>query len=367
MGNTFIAVFSSQVKDPERDQILAQALKTWPFVRMPRHDVHFQNSAHFSSQNYGDYRFDNEDDRRRAADDAASLQRDLPEWSQKFPKVKFVLIVFDDNEECRTGGFVCSNGQVTLTRELKDEPHSDELFKQIYLLTHRYDPLAPGYFCNLKDLTQIAFAELDVVRQYLQIMNQSLIKEWESYEAAARDHMSPEAVDELQFPYEYWDSMSISVEDERIWYKTTLTQELRRSVFVSSYSLLEQNLKHICNYVERVKDRIPNLAGKSYSKTADLGILKAKNYLEPIASSCFNSNRNWQRILEYKSIRNVIVHSGREIASREDFRELAPVANRRRDFNIDDDLLELSDTFCETCVTDMQALFHELAKELPKV
>lgn len=368
MKASFVAVFSSPVDPGAKGGILAEARQLWPFLRLPREDIHFPYHAHFASHNCRRDHFENQSDYQQAVNDAAALRRDLPEWSRNFPAVTFAVVEADCDGDWVTGGFICRNGAVSCRRELEEQPHADDLLERVQMATAHCDPLAARYFCNMNDLKNEAIGELDVVRRYVALMREKLEEEWNAYDEGARAHLYPGWQDDLEFPCEYLESFHREVDEERTWYQTTLTQELRCSVFVSSYSLLERHLLHICRHLERHRDRVPSLAGKDLASTKGKGIWQARKFLAHVLTyAYFDASKPWREIEQYNTIRNWIVHAGREVMEDEKLAELVQTVAARHDVSIDYGMLELSAGMCDAAAGTMQVLFRDLAGVLPKV
>lgn len=364
LGSHFVAVYSSPVSPPEKSRVLAEAQACWPFVRMVRDDRHWPEHAQFSSRDFGHSRRLETGDRQRAEDEARSIERELPEWSRRFPALTFAVIEIDNALDWSSGGFVCRDGQQLLCREFSRKPHAYDLIDKIGLPDRNFDPFSPRYFWSLRDLVTEWLAELEVVQDYCAKMESTLFNEWREYQERSQGDFDPNWHEDLDDPIDYLEGLHKEQDETSDWYQITLTQELRRSVLVSSYCLLEQALSSLCWYLYRHREKVPGLS--SASDPGPSGIFRAQKFLKAIIPEVYDPGRVWNEIEQYNVIRNWIVHRGREVSEgaeeqTEKREELMDVLGRRSDVQVEHGRLILLPDMCQTAVQRMQAFLKELA------
>ena len=139
---------------------------------------------------------------------------------------------------------------------------------------------------------------------------------------------------------------------------------LRRSFFVTIYSLIEMQLNEICRKQERTKGLPVPL--EKVKKPPDQSIRRAKEYLVGVAKFRFPECSEWDELLKYQKLRNCIVHNEGKLKGmrkQEDKEELKQYIEDSRDFlalNSDGDEIIFRKGFCEKVLQMSHGFFTDL-------
>lgn len=142
------------------------------------------------------------------------------------------------------------------------------------------------------------------LKSYIEEMEYRLSQQLSSIEARYREETENLSAEEAQIVFEY------HYEDELHEFQTEFTNILRKSTLISSYSLLEIELKRICLHIEKENSfniKYSDISGKN-------GIFKSYHFLKKVAKIDFtNLNKQWSKIQKINKIRNHFVHDDNDI------------------------------------------------------
>jgi hypothetical protein len=140
---------------------------------------------------------------------------------------------------------------------------------------------------------------------------------------------------------------------------------LRRSFFVTIYSLIEMQLNEICRKQERTKGLPVPL--EKVKKPPDQSIRRAKEYLVGVAKIRFPESSEWDELLKYQKLRNCIVHNEGRLESlpkkyEEDKEELKQYISRNSNLALapDDGEIIFHKGFCEEVLQVSYKFFTDL-------
>lgn len=148
MGFQLNAVFSSPVDQERKQDVLVSAVVRWPFIRLPRRQDCYTESAHFALPELTAYLYQDENAYERALEQCRQVEGSLPDLSTEFPSVAFALIEVECfGGTCLYGGLVYKAGRVGLRQEPDAYGHR-RLLEQvgITLTDNRFTPFERGYF-----------------------------------------------------------------------------------------------------------------------------------------------------------------------------------------------------------------------------
>lgn len=140
---------------------------------------------------------------------------------------------------------------------------------------------------------------------------------------------------------------------------------LRRSFFVTIYSLIEMQLNEICRKQERAKGLLVPL--EKMKKPPDQSIRRTKEYLVGVAKIRFPESSEWEELLKYQKLRNCIVHNEGRLESlpkkhEEDKEELKQYISRNSNLALapDDGEIIFHKGFCEEVLQVSYKFFTDL-------
>jgi len=156
-------------------------------------------------------------------------------------------------------------------------------------------PLVPW----LQTHRQFVQMELEELRRYTHTLEGALEAERRRLEKDSEERASKMTEEERRDFYE-WAS------DDFYRLGETFPRILRYSLFVNTYSLLEQTLLRIAEHLQGSQK-----LDLSPSDLRDKGIMRARSYLKKVARVAFpDDGTNWKDIAALGDIRNTIVHEG---------------------------------------------------------
>lgn len=101
---------------------------------------------------------------------------------------------------------------------------------------------------------------------------------------------------------------------------------LRNSLFVLSYSMIENFLNNFCDSAKRhygLKLTLSDLKGR--------GVERARAYLKKVAEIDFSDGKEWVEIKHYNQVRNFIVHNNGELDDSGDAKEVEKYIKAKSD------------------------------------
>lgn len=399
MDSNCVAVFSDHVSERVKQQILEAARTRWPSIRLSRDESHFQHHAHFASENACNPLLSGDE-----ANKHSEILANAPEWSRQFPQVTFAVVEIDDSKYGgrETKGYVCCNGTTTYTLHPNNYDQPYHLLDKVGVDYRHFDPLSPRLFCCLTDIISDALADCDSLRAYLTFMQGHLTASEKDFEARTRerkdDYFYEGWTDDVEDPIGELGAVDHIVNQEREWYQDTLAQELLRSVFVTTFALLERRLMECCKYLDKRHGSGQDGTTLDVTKQSG-GLQEQERYLSSLmTTSYFETSLVWSTINDYRKIRNQIIHVGdvidletiniqpldmesksKEAKSpeerkkkrlekrREEQYKFIEMIGKRTDVRIEDGAIKLLPTICEVFLDEVKQLFTELSPLLPKV
>lgn len=189
---------------------------------------------------------------------------------------------------------------------------------------------------------------------------------FERYVALTEEFFEKEAAQNLQLTadgsqdvYEYLSSASE--------FKGHFPRLLRSSILVSIFSIIELCLNETC---DSLKER--NALPINYSELSadDRSIRRARKYLVKIAGVDFPNTNEWQRILQYQTLRNGVVHNNGLLKYTSSNKGFIDSPNHPALFFMgvlskkDQKIIVLKKGFCEAMIVSVRDFFEQLAERL---
>ncbi|MFO1351522.1 MAG: hypothetical protein U1F68_12990 [Gammaproteobacteria bacterium] len=111
MGFQSAVIVSSSASAEQRKRMLDQAIRCWPFIRLPRQDSDLTSHALFSPPEMTDYLYGTTEEYEDMLEQNDRVWAELQDWSRQFPTVTFAYIDADcSGGVCLYSGFTCCNG-----------------------------------------------------------------------------------------------------------------------------------------------------------------------------------------------------------------------------------------------------------------
>ena len=162
--------------------------------------------------------------------------------------------------------------------------------------------------------------------------------------------------DELKkYPNNLDSDLESSIYSEYSYISEVFPNILRYSFLITCYSYLETALIQECKIEKNIKSLhldINDLKGK--------GIEQARNYLIKVAGIDFPSNEIWSEIMNFKDIRNFIVHNEGILNKSKKAEKIRGYIGRRQDIFIDGDKIILSSDYCKHVINIIAEFFQNL-------
>lgn len=203
--------------------------------------------------------------------------------------------------------------------------------------------------------------DISTLREYVSEVEDYLRNKTNEYEKHVEEVAKGVADEDI-------DDFYMSYADEYHKLNEIFPSTLRTSLFISSYSLLEYRLNHLCKLLQKEKGITIDL---EKLKASDQSIGRAHSYLVNEAGITFpDSTPHWKNIKVYQKIRNNIVHYNGIL--QRDLHIIEPYAKQNPNLvEIVDEYshkrIKLSKDFCPQVISDLDALFTDLGIELGKV
>jgi hypothetical protein len=137
--------------------------------------------------------------------------------------------------------------------------------------------------------------ELDQLREYADALEDFLAEQRQEFASNIQTKAS-------QLPEEQRDEVFDFYQDDYWKLAHGFPTILRTSLFVTCCSMLEYQLTRLCEYSDRIGDHLLR-----FDEMRGPDLEKAKKYLKGIGVA-FPDGALWQKIWQYKELRNVIVH-----------------------------------------------------------
>lgn len=139
-------------------------------------------------------------------------------------------------------------------------------------------------------------------------------------------------------------------------------QTLRTSLFTTIYSYFEHRLNEACRILKRQTNQqldIKDITGQ--------GIVRAQSYLKKVMNVDFPDNsQQWNDIMGYNVIRNLIVHNDGELGDNETSKKVKAFVQGKTSVQIIDDKLQLQQEFCIGFIKTINGFMDSLVEEINK-
>jgi len=132
----------------------------------------------------------------------------------------------------------------------------------------------------------------------------------------------------------------------------------RKSFFSNLYGFFESQLEQLCHSLEKLCHTVENHIGMphwSADKQRGSILEAAKPFLKEIGFP--TSNGLWQEIIQYRRLRNCIVHAEGKLSGAKEERELRQYIDRSKTLSLNDDEIILSKSFCEEALLTIRREF----------
>jgi len=133
-------------------------------------------------------------------------------------------------------------------------------------------------------------------------------------------------------------------------------QVLRSSLFVTSYAFLELFMTGLCKEIKK------HVSGPDLNDLRGEGIQRARLFLTSVAAIDFPDTTEWQRLLLYGKLRNVIVHAQGELAEHASLPAVKQLRAQEKTFELSDDAstIILHDSFNPRLLDIVQTFSQQL-------
>jgi hypothetical protein len=146
---------------------------------------------------------------------------------------------------------------------------------------------------------------------------------------------------------------------KKLQYEIFFPTILWKSLFLSTYFLLENSLEQICKNLKKSKSyslAVKDISGNGIFRSS-LYLKKVCNIIEPFQTV------TWNAIMDLNKIRNVLVHSD-SILSKTNI-ELINVCSKyssinRIDYDDNDYIIEFGNEFCKESLNKIEKLFNDI-------
>jgi hypothetical protein len=148
--------------------------------------------------------------------------------------------------------------------------------------------------------------QLDVFEQYVWTVDSALKREKDA------DHAHIEEVLAKMPEERHSDYLSDTV-PEMQYLQETIPLMFWNAAFLSMYFFLEHQLVNLCRHYQ--KDRKLQIGPEDLK---DQGIQAARKYLEKVLLLPFPADTTWNELMHYNRVRNVFVHNGGKVSTKEE-------------------------------------------------
>jgi hypothetical protein len=221
-------------------------------------------------------------------------------------------------------------------------PHDQRALAEEARIALIQDQCAMSYF-QFED----HFSELELLRSTIE----ELISREESSEI---ERLAPEA---NQLPErmrgEFWS------ENHPYWWEHIIAPQFRASFFIALMSAVELHLTHFVRdggVVAKAPIAADDLKGALYPRS--------RKFLSRFCAIDSPGEADWQRLLGYYSVRNVLAHAGGYVGEGADARHIAALAAQVNGLTISNAHLEISAAFCVAAHSDCNAFLFEIWSQL---
>lgn len=137
----------------------------------------------------------------------------------------------------------------------------------------------------------------------------------------------------------------------------------RKSILVSIYSFLENSMNSLCRHshaIHKYPVKVDDLKGE--------GIVRAKNYIEKLASVDFSTlNQEWSHLMALNKIRNCIVHSEGDVTNPKSSSQLANIINNNNGLSLKDNrYIKIEKEFIDSCIDIIENFIENLYQQVFK-
>ncbi|AWG44890.1 hypothetical protein BEH_24645 (plasmid) [Priestia filamentosa] len=187
--------------------------------------------------------------------------------------------------------------------------------------------------------------ELNLFRDYVKYIENTLQQELKTYEDGIKELQEEEVDDYID---EYLDNL--------IQYSYDFPTLMRKSLFVSIYTFLEDKMVDLCVPTDNTLLNLNDIQGK--------GIEQASVYLKKVLRLDFpDSGKEWHYIKKANLIRNCIVHANGNVSKSTSQKKLRNIINDMPSITIDkSDHIRLDSNFCLDFVENVGAFLRQLYK-----
>lgn len=150
MGFRLNIVISSGLNSEQKREIMQTANATWPFICAPRNAGVYDDRVLFAPPELTDYLFDCDADYELAEEQSWQLEKDLAEFSKRFPGLTFAHVSTECfGGTCLYSGYCCRDGNVFFKVDDSQYDGHLSLLRQVNIeTTSHFAPFVRGFFAG---------------------------------------------------------------------------------------------------------------------------------------------------------------------------------------------------------------------------